>query len=407
MKLRRHVVVCLVDYFNAGAFFIKLARSDGSRKYVFVTHLLSIYLKCREESIKCHLISKYTRVPDDVFDVCDLHRTREIVGGVLSLEEASNMASAYMSKINMISQSALSTKLLIWNGQSILGKVATALRKKGHVKTLFFEIANVPGKIFVDPEGVNYESQLRRSLECRNDSSSFRSVCGFDEWKEDYVKYKENTNVVPQAVGKRLLHINHIQDYLYSKVFGYRFYSDRSFKNKLPQFLPNNLKEKYQCLKIHDELDLKALMPFNFFPGQVHDDTQLLFNSDIGNVEAVSKILESTSETLIVKPHPAGDEREFEFLSDYIISGRLILTSMNTLQLIKGSRSVYTINSTVGFESLILGKETFFLGSSIYSLMSADVLEWYVVKYLIDVDFFSNDLRIDFASIEEIFSRAD
>lgn len=407
MKLRRNVVVCLVDYFNAGAFFIKLARSDDSRKYVFVTHLISIYLKCREQNIKCYLISKFNRISGAGIDIIDLSRTREIVGGVLSPEEASNMASAYMSRINMISQSALSTTLLIWNGQSVLGKVATALRKMGCVKNLFFEIANVPGKIFVDPDGVNYDSHLRRILEFRNDSSSFRGVCGFDEWKEGYLKYKENTNVVPQAVSKRLLNINHIQDYLYSKVFGYRFYSDRSFKNKLPQLFSTKIKKEHQGIKIHDELDLKALTPFNFFPGQVHDDTQLLFNSDIGNIEAVSKILKSTSEILIVKPHPAGDESQFEVLSDYIISGRLILTSMNTLQLIIGSRSVYTINSTVGFESLVLGKETFFLGRSIYSLMSDDVLKWYVVKYLIDVDFFSDDAHIEPASVEEIFSRAE
>ena len=58
----------------------------------------------------------------------------------------------------------------------------------------------MPGKIFIDPKvGVNYESQLRKQLEDGFRAAAYKPKPGFDEVEEDYVKYKENTNVVPQA----------------------------------------------------------------------------------------------------------------------------------------------------------------------------------------------------------------
>jgi Capsule polysaccharide biosynthesis protein. len=52
---------------------------------------------------------------------------------------------------------------------------------------------------------------------------------------------------------------------------------------------------------------------------------------------------------------------------------------------------IYTINSTVGLESLILGKEVIVLGKAIYSAFDTEMLKKYIHSYLIDFDYFSKN----------------
>ena len=92
-----------------------------------------------------------------------------------------------------------------------------------------------------------------------------------------------------------------------------------------------------------------------------------------------------------MKPHPA----EFEsHVIEKIVRLKkqhgFLLSNSNTFELIKNADKVIVINSTVGLESILLGKNVEFLGQSFYSdLKNERGMDFYINEWLIDVDIFN------------------
>ncbi|MDX7508185.1 oligosaccharide flippase family protein [Citrobacter freundii] len=120
-----------------------------------------------------------------------------------------------------------------------------------------------------------------------------------------------------------------------------------------------------------------------------------VLNSDYNNVQALKyyiKISRSMGLELVVKVHPA--ERNAEFINKIkeIIQEEdgVYISNRNTFELILGSKCVGVNNSTVGFEAIICGKETFFIGKTFYSKLVDPVWRYYYIyNYLINIDSFT------------------
>ncbi len=69
---------------------------------------------------------------------------------------------------------------------------------------------------------------------------------------------------------------------------------------------------------------------------------------------------------------------------------KLFLVNENTFTLIRKAKLVVTINSTVGLEAMLMGKEVVTLASSYYRDVKPDQLGSFVLSYLIDMDYFSD-----------------
>lgn len=398
--------ICLVDYYKAAKFFLRIASSDRSRQYVFVTHLPSVWVECVQRGVRCKLITRYFSKAI-AFGSVRLSETREVVSGIQDERDAVSMVRAYLFNVERLSGRYPLRNVLVWNGQTLVGEVARLLNKMYGLKTLFFEIANIPGKIFVDPCGVNCESKLYSDLRTGVLCAGEWDRKEYDAWRAQYIESKRRNNLVPQAVGKHHLKWFHILDFIYAKLFGYKNYSRRSFRDKNPFATWVRCKSNKDVdISFSSHEDFDDGRGFVFYPGQVHDDTQLLMNSDIGNVEAIRKILKLTCKRIFVKPHPAGGVEEYKSLLDVVQEGRVVFTNANTFELIQKSDEVYTINSTVGLEARILGKDVTFFGKSVYREMSNENLGWYIMRHLIDVDFFSERQQVDDALVESIYFRA-
>jgi len=110
-----------------------------------------------------------------------------------------------------------------------------------------------------------------------------------------------------------------------------------------------------------------------FVPFQVYDDTQILIHSPwIKSMERLHEVLEATVDSLpsgtvfVVKEHPTS-KRSYPQLHGR--HERILYANANdTQQLIEQSRGVITINSTVGIESLLLGKPVITLGNACYNI---------------------------------------
>lgn len=110
-----------------------------------------------------------------------------------------------------------------------------------------------------------------------------------------------------------------------------------------------------------------------FVPFQVYDDTQILQHSPwIDSMEALYHALERCTPVLpkgwrfIVKEHPSAKKSYSHLHGKH--SGIVFANANDTQELIAGAKLVITINSTVGIESLLLGRPVVTLGNAFYNI---------------------------------------
>lgn len=196
MTSHKEISICIIDYALAGSFFLRLAASDKNREYIFVSTLLSTYLAAQKKH-EAHLISKVRKIrgKDKVTSLPD-NRVRELGLNILPLKNAMELASALQSSIRKIldKNKGRRINLLTWNGDNIIGAVMRqAKQADGAISLLFFELSNLKGKIFIDPEGVNAASSIYLKPEVlENIPSVDESV--HDGWLKDFFEEKKEIN---------------------------------------------------------------------------------------------------------------------------------------------------------------------------------------------------------------------
>lgn len=108
-----------------------------------------------------------------------------------------------------------------------------------------------------------------------------------------------------------------------------------------------------------------------FVPLQLGSDTQTLLHSEFDSTQDFITFVEQSYYTsafyrryelpLLFKIHP------MDVQSDYDFDKRSLVSSYDTSKLVESAKHIVTINSTVGFEALSLGKSVVMLGRSFYS----------------------------------------
>lgn len=293
----------------------------------------------------------------------------------------------------------------IWNGslnsQKAIRKFATEREKK----ILYFEISNIDNKLFVDTEGVNKESSLFKDI---NKLYQF-NVTDFEynNWKQKYITDRlDNKYKLQQtAVFDRKFYFIKILKYIFNKLerfFGFVTDFNYDFKTYYKSYFNRD--------KINYDIQNNIFSDYIFFPLQVSNDTQIVYNSNVTVIEALKKIFyisKSENLDLVIKLHPAEQNREIlreilKFTQDNDIK----ISNKDTFELITNAKKIITINSTVGLESLILEKDTYFLGDSFYKYLNKDILKNYINGYLIDVDYFSKS-NITNKNINKILERIE
>lgn len=263
---------------------------------------------------------------------------------------------------NYFTQNAVD-KLIIWNGSMLQGYVASMIADYFQINKLFFETGNFPDKIFVDPEGVNAASSLM---------NKDLSVCSNYEQEElnnfltEHKKKKEKIHIVPQAKKGKKLNYFTVFDSLYNLFAKYPILeNDYTLFGKLKRMkFANKFSINY------DNIQLGSI-GYILFPLQVGIDSQVIRNSDLTIQESIDYALQDAQKNnlnLLIKPHPAEKNKN---IIAYIYKlkkkhNNLYLTNQNTYQLIKHSKKVITINSTVGIEALMYYKHVEVLGKALY-----------------------------------------
>ena len=395
-------VICLVDYNLAGCFFIRLAESDRGKKYIFITTSLSFYISAKNKGFDVHLISWLSKKDNDCcLNGFSFDKTREIKLGLMPNKKVIDYAARVTFRLSQIIRDRGDSQIVIftWNGNNSLGEIVRFYTKKyKNLTSLFFEISNLQGKLFIDPNGVNASASIYDDPSLLNNYDYDKDH--FNEWKKNYLKNKLTSSSVPQVKKVKELKPWHLFDFLFYVTIGYATFPKGSIKNKLSSFFkPKKKNEIQRNIDLPDE--------YVFFPMQVSSDTQIKLNSDTNNYDALKYLIDSENLPIVIKPHPA--EPDFDYINDILSehSDRVFLTTNNTYELIQKAKKVVTINSTVGFEAMLFEKEVVFLGRSFYKNFTPDLSGAYVMSYLVDINFFdSHNCKIPLQQMSEIYGRA-
>lgn len=371
-------IVIVVETYRHWLFFMRFESAFEELKIdvLVFTPMVSVWLEARKRYSAFFCTN--VKAEKNYFSEHDVR------SGKLDRVQSRQLYNNIYSKLEKVCVHHVINYVWLWNGVSSASLAGSDFAKENKISRRFFEIANMPGKIFVDDLGVNLKSSLYRwpeQLDYPSDLEKYRS------WREKYLSEKLLHSGVPQAFSNKKVYWNQWVD-LVLQILGLSQLSARV-----------RLLETFAVKKKFDGIEFDCVPEngsFIFFPIQVSTDTQLTINSDVDNFGAIkflSRYAKEKGVKLCVKPHPA--ERDFNFNAKVLEFAKregALISNANTFSLIKGACEVVVINSTVGLESLIFGKPTKFLGNSFFSFFgNEDFIANYINDFLINEDFFDEN----------------
>jgi capsular polysaccharide export protein len=252
--------------------------------------------------------------------------------------------------------------LLVWNGSNKLLSMAIHAARRRGIPVIHAEHGYFPGTMQLDLEGVNAASSLsRRAHSGQAQRPPQPALDARLDAIIDAVRGDAPSRVVRTAIPARYLQSRSV------RAINALFYRLRPYGLGKPM-LPG-----YQDPPLPAD-------GFVFYPLQVRKDSQLLLHSPIwGNDHAA--VIASLSEQLalmnpprrlVVKFHPQ-EARLAQIANDALIRRFPDVTFVCNLpatELIRRARFVVTINSSVGFEAILLDRPLVTLGDSFYALPS-------------------------------------
>ncbi len=378
-------IVFLCEEMDHTFFFINMenALSELNFRTLYIVTNLSVYIKLRKLTKRPVIIVKRKEAE------CNYQNAlyaKEYVEKSLSIRDT---IALYKSCWNYFEYFNNLYNISLFCGSQGVRVAEIAMKdfcKSQNKKIAFFELSNISGKTFWDPEGSNASSYFYKHPEILK--TYFVSEDAWNQWRDEYLEKNFKNHEVKQRVNIR------------KKSIVTAFYNRFSFlytglKLRKMDFV-GGLVRYFRSKKIHviyDSLNLQN-EKFIFFPMQVAKDSQIILNSDIDLFEALDICANKAKKEnllLVVKLHPA--ENDVNVIREVLKLRRRLhfkVVDINTFLLIENAQKIITINSTVALESLIIGKQTEILGRSYYKFLNPDNVKQYVLGHLIDLDFFAN-----------------
>ena len=322
------------------------------------------------------------------------------VGGC-SVNSGLLLFESIVEALDELKQNLCVEGFFVWNGSKLADRAISCYAKSNNIPVLFFENSNIPGRMFVDPLGVNGESSLALDESVLARFSSPLSNEEFLCWKEKYVSACKGAHKVHQAANVKKINLRYVLDRVIQLFKGIPNVEQVMFYRKVIDKINAKFRNKnntaYGCLP----------EKFVFFPFQVKTDSQLIFNSDVSNLDAlreISSCVESGMK-IVAKQHPAeGNMSIKKHYSKIMKESGIIESNINTFKLIEMAEEVYTINSTVGLQAMLFEKPVHFLGRTVFKNLSFSQLNDYIFGYLFPLEYF-DDYDITDHQVKDLLNR--
>lgn len=262
--------------------------------------------------------------------------------------------------------------VLIYNGSSTIEQILIYIAEKLRLQLLYLEEGYFrPYTITADTKGINYNSSIPRSKE-------FYDKLAIDEDKfEKFLLRAKYLEVKRPPFKDKIIKVLMKLTNSIGLFIGFK---NEHKVNTLKEYLAREI-NLYKFKKMKTE-DISLPSEYIFVPFQVHSDTQVLFHSpkikDMHQlVENVVRELEIYNKKnrkdlkVIFKEHPMDIGRiSYRDLYDKYSKNKnvIFLKKYDTKKLIKNSKLVITINSTVGIEALMNYKKVITLGNAFFNI---------------------------------------
>lgn len=393
MKEKPKTVVLYIDVMERYHFFKKFFNplSVLYNPYI-ITGRLSIYFLCRLHGVKVLLLKN---ISSDCKPNKLLENSLSVLNHYHTKREAEYIFCAIQSQLSTLHKELSIESFFVWNGSTTIAKAIGDFAKQYKVKTYFFEISNLGNKIFVDRQGVNAQSYLYEHPDLLDMVEV--SDEAFFEWKEKWKKDLSNPKQVKNTTKVPLS--------FFIDLIGF-YISNALREDRRGPF--DIIKKKFFLKNSLSEIELSKNLPeeFLFLAMQVSDDSQLILNSDVDNLQALGLAIDFTKKEgikLVVKLHPAEASLSFiEHIKKEADKSFFILSNRSTKELIKKAKKIIVINSTVGIEAMINEKEVIVLGRALYDKFDYKRLKSYILNYLIDIDYFRQDEKVSTSTLNKV-----
>jgi len=337
---------------------------------VFITNKLSVYNYLKHSNVK--LIKK----ADKNLNI-DYSDSLSVLNSYHSEKEAQKIGASVVELLKSLGEFEW---FFIWNGTTTIGKTLKYYAKKHEIKTLFFEVSNIEGRVFADKEGVLAQSYLYSHPEILDGYEIDEEE--FLKWREKYKKCKKTQKIIKSEIP-----YERIIDYI-----GYLFGAVREDKrNYFSLFIKRFLNKKISLPLEEPNFSKKYI----FLPLQVSNDSQVRLFSKYDNVSLIQeakKIAKDKNLYLYIKPHPAEDDlnelkKVFELKEDFVkfVKGDLF-------DLILNAEEVVVNNSTVGLEAMFFDKKVRIFGEAFYKKFDKRRMISYLQNYLTPLKYPQNNL---------------
>ncbi|MDW2318788.1 hypothetical protein R7127_00635 [Vibrio sp. 1159] len=391
------MILYYADNIERAKFWIEVSRNFSSEfDSLFITNELNVYLYLVAKGKKVIAIkekgSKRLSRHDD--NVVDIKRNYEVISGDTSIELAKKVVDITIQSCSRIDKT-LVKYVFIWNGESLIAK--TIFNEfKAFSKFRFFEISNFPGKVFVDSKGTNAQSKYFEDSSIVNKRLIDNEVeADFFNWKNKYLSTLQKPKQVKGKGGKLLLFslLNESIKYFGYYILGFCKRADDSYINKVYRLYKFHNKKEIKSNYESSNISSEKINNYVFVPFQVSNDTQVLVNSKINNIDLILKAIEFSKNNniqVVAKIHPAEENHEHikQLYSICNLNGVILKNDCDSIELIKGAKVVFTINSTVGLQSKIMDKDVQIFGNAIYKYFNDIDMKVFITRYLINVDYF-------------------
>ena len=402
-------VLVIIRYSERAKFFYRINKALEKKdyKFIFIVDNLSNFLYLKFHGLEVYILKK-VKILTKISSKIEYKNTVEYKTAIYDEKYLKSIYIYIYNILYKIYNRKPFGYIFLWNGTSIYDLPGIDFSKKYNIKTLFFEIGNIPSKIFIDRMGTNANSELYKNV-CILDKFNIDNDI-YNTWKKEYLAIKLNKHIVPQSKKINLKKSLFLKLMSIINLFGGVFYTHvgdgyynllNKIKNKIMFLKDNRLKIKY------DKVNYSS-MEYIFFPLQVSNDSQILIHSDISLMDAILYVIKEAKEKnleLVIKPHPAEHNKEiFREIYKLKEKHKFYFINDNTFKLIKYAKKVVTINSTVGLEAKICGKDVEILGRAFYKDFTEEDLRRYILGYLVNIDYFSDE-KISEEAIKELEKR--
>ncbi len=373
------------------------------KRALFLSHRWSVVLRAKIDGYNSCLLHGFKKSGNGSLG-SDPDIAFEVRHGLLSPGQACRLVQRVEGFAKSFFVKERPDQIWFWDGCNLMRQTLAQVGKEFGVQTLFFQLGNFPGKLFVDTLGVNARSDFTHRLNTIDPSANVDWEL-YRIWKERYLEKKKKKHVVKQR--SSLVKFN--WPYAFD-LFGFSFLgAPANEKQKIFLKIINYAKSRFID---YDYDNINGLQDGNFFlfPLQVNSGSQVLWNSKIGQLEAIRICHEkakSEGVSLVVKAHPVEDDMCF-IMALFRLRDELKFRIVNNdlFQLLQCCRRIITLNSTAGLEAMLVGKPVEILSDAHYANFSEADLAFYIQRFLLDIDFFTKNDLSD-GQLLEIFERAN